>query len=1327
MSYPIYIGQNPRHLVEDTKAIVNGSKIPTLKSASDFGNQMICIANYFLTKEIRETGRNTGQFIDEWNREFANNDEDFDKQSAWCTIFIWKLANEAAKTLYCENPLPDYKAKFRNPQTNKEEMIWGNARNTVEYLKQIGVKITKSTPVPGCMMFRNSKSASSSGHWGIVTDVTKDKFRTIEGNITLSDGSDGVGYWEYDNSEIINPQSGILFAHVQEFPNCKMELKPYNGFACPVEKLDTPKTVNVTLPKCIKKQGDNYFYVDANGNTIALAQQLQPGKWYIMGLKAGEGWVDVTNCDYEYKSPVVETTPTKKDEIAVKDYSPSKDTNTPIPEKVKKCKNVIVAVPPTSRLQHYSVLRDKVVLADITGANFSGVSSSRRNGAALWYNHTDKIDPKTHTGFGMFRDNLNNSIFFLDANQPQSADILRTGFLGYSVDDHKNLNFPDSANYLQIYLTSRKYYGDGWIERFTNDLASSQIEFGGLEKMDPTMSTARVWMPDNSNLNHKVNFRTLGEKNLFGYLKEIENRSIKLDSPLVIVINERTAPPHWTDKISQIIAVATTVTSLVGIPIPAGVINRTKQFVKVLSGEEKLTGDVLLEGLQMAAQLAEYYAPETVKGVNKFADDIKTEIGGFLKKGLDSVTPYFATNMDINNINVLKQVQNTLGLDIGEIEKLFNKYKTTSPFGKSIDLTKIVGDVGLSDLNKTVENISNMFMLDTMSRHLRADGGLVSDIIKSANPIADVPIIQDLFASSGSNSVLSTFPKIQEMTNELLGHGAIRQIINGEVNAPDIKAALIGQVFGNIPVDKDILKPLQLAALSSKAAAHSRAGDPFVLPDSISEEYKECYKFYIETDMNVPVIYCPTGWNWDKQLKKCVNPNAKVGYKGNTTSSNNNGNVTGGQLPTEKINIELPKEEKKVSTGPGFDFGRDTGFANTNLDLNFDILKKTSNPEIEIGKPLPVDFIPPCLVKEGNNYYYYPYGMPKVSNVEIVTQRPSEKVLTVLPKDLPTSPITSSPTYSGGIKPITPSLPKEIITPVVPSGNITPLNIIATLPSGGVPTFKPGYDLAMPLPTLNDLPEKILVYKSGNKWVALINGKQYDFDPINCKIIGYQEPYKEENDEKIVSKKDLENEIAKREQERQEAEKKIREEAELRKQQAIDQAKEIENQKRLNELRRQNELLIEQNKKLQTEVVKEAKATSNTEEMNKLVDIINLERKRANEALVQLNAERTKGTDDTAFQKQLEEMRNNILQEQNRNNALRQEIEILKNKPVQTVTTATPVTVPTPVNNANCTDCDKLGMPKIVEKHEKITYGFPEQNCHSCPQCGGCDDECDCY
>ena len=62
--YPIYKAQNPKHLVDETLAIVRGLTQPTLKSASNFGNQMICIANYFLMKEVREESQNSGKFIE---------------------------------------------------------------------------------------------------------------------------------------------------------------------------------------------------------------------------------------------------------------------------------------------------------------------------------------------------------------------------------------------------------------------------------------------------------------------------------------------------------------------------------------------------------------------------------------------------------------------------------------------------------------------------------------------------------------------------------------------------------------------------------------------------------------------------------------------------------------------------------------------------------------------------------------------------------------------------------------------------------------------------------------------------------------------------------------------------------------------------------------------------------------------------------------------------------------------------------------------------------------------------------------------------------------
>ena len=115
--YPIYKAQNPKHLVDETLAIVRGLTQPTLKSASNFGNQMICIANYFLMKEVREESQNSGKFIDEWNREYARDDKNFKAQASWCAIFMWKIADEGASLLSCKNPFPQYDHKFFNEDT----------------------------------------------------------------------------------------------------------------------------------------------------------------------------------------------------------------------------------------------------------------------------------------------------------------------------------------------------------------------------------------------------------------------------------------------------------------------------------------------------------------------------------------------------------------------------------------------------------------------------------------------------------------------------------------------------------------------------------------------------------------------------------------------------------------------------------------------------------------------------------------------------------------------------------------------------------------------------------------------------------------------------------------------------------------------------------------------------------------------------------------------------------------------------------------------------------------------------------------------------------
>lgn len=1280
--YPIYKGMSPKPLVDETRAIVSGQKIPLLNSPTVFGNQMICIANYYLALEVRETGVNRGKYIDEFNREYSNNDDDFPKQAAWCSIFMWKIAEEAAKLQRCNNPLPQYNGGFIN-EKKESDMAWGNARNTVMYLQQRGIKFSKSIPVAGCMMFRNSKHSNSSGHWGIVTEVTKTKFRTIEGNVTLEDGGEGVGYWEYDINEIMNEPNGIIFAHVQENAGCGNEVLPFNGYSCQVKQDDEPKEIIVGLPKCIKKVNNGYVYLDKNGNAITNAIKADNGRWYAMGLKAGEGWVDVTNCSYEYTPPIVKNEEKDQGEVAIKDYSPVKDTKNPPAVKTEICRTKIITLPTSKQLQHYTALQDRNVISDILEATTS--NDSLRNGSAIWYNNSTRLNPGTHTGFGMFRDKIGNLIYVLNMNQPQSKAIIEKGMVSLGA----------GANTLYAPLHAKYYSGDGFIERFREDILNRKFAFNN-ETPQEILKGGGLIMPPESGLNHEVNYRNLAEKNLYGFLKEIENKEKLLDRPIIILIGERAEPPKIIDVVVKALSVAKVMTTLVGVPIPTPVLKVTETLV-TYGSDPKLILRNPLELVKNVTQLAEFFAPETTKGVISAGEDYLNGLSKNIQQASAGISKFVANNTQMLS-GVLESGERFLGFDKGEVEKLFNRYKDDINSSQlSFDITKIVSnELDLTQINRTVENAQNMLMLDQMRRSLKSKE-LITGVISRGSAF-EIPILQDLFASAGSNSVMATFPRIQEFTGSLLENDAIRALRGGE-NGAEITAGLISQAFGLIPADTDILRPLQLEALKIKALSFSKNGDPFVLPESVDPEYKECFEFVIAQETGAKVINCPTGWTWDKQLKKCVNPNAQSGW---TNSNNSNSsNSTSSKVDTGG---QVKKDTGK--SGGGFDFGG--GF--DKIDISFDLLKKTGNPEIEIGKKLPDDYLPPCLVKEDGNFYFYPYGKPKVTPApteKIITQKPVEKVLTILSKDLPKeSPFIIK---EGGIS-----------TAISPNSSADLKPIQLDIPNGGVNAGVYGNEgLSMPLPTLADLPSKLRVYRKGSDWFTMIGGKEYKFDPITCELIGYKiDNEKTENND--VTKNELEQEIAKRKRAIEEAEKKAEELRRIREQQAEAEKRKIEAEKNreIENLRRELDEISRKNQEKEVVIKEVVKEVPNNSEVNRLIDELNKSRAKEKEAITQLNFERMKESDDSIYLRQIEEYKKSIDKEKARTTLLEQENLKLKSQPVTTPTIHQPAVVKNEVGE-DCTDCDKLRLPKKVV--QEIIYDYGTVPCDSCG-----DDDCDC-
>jgi cell division septum initiation protein DivIVA len=1257
---------------------------PTEKSPTEFGEQLVCTALYWLSKNVVETSTNAGQYIDLFKQNYYGKDAASQKQAAYCAIFMWFIVDEAAKNMGCTHNFPG------------AADVWANAKNTLlqsEKRYRVEKETLNTPPTVGSIMFRHSTDSSSSGHMGIVIDVdTKNRtFDTIEGNVAINNEKtkEGVAAWRYRFSDV-KTGNGIAFIHVEEATQCKnAKAKSYNGFECRpvIQQTQTTPAVEV-LPSCIKKVGNNYVYYNKQGQALTTAVQSN-GKWYVMGVKAGEGWVELNNCNYEYVEPVATTS--KETPVPEKNYSPAKDTSTPAVDKVKKCRYNIVTVPPKSKLQHYSVLQDIKVLSDITGANIGNAAD--RNGSALWYNNRPDLNPGSQTGFGMFKDSIGNTIVVLDFNRPQSLDIARNGFLGYRINPENLEDNSDNAtrNYMTIKIDNSIYRGSGWVERFTQNIYDSKIRAtGGREFQQGGTILPSVYMPKDSNLNHVANMFSLQEKTLFGYLKEIENKGKPQPTPIVLIIEAREGFPSWQDKLGMVLGAANAVTGTLGIKLPPDIMKGSKALVSVFNGNAK--GVDLKTTFSSMFSMAEVLAPETVKGVSKYVEDAGLSVGKYIETAGKTIKEYALSSGRNISDTILKNAQSVLGLDYKEIDKIYRRYSLNQPILEMPDLTKIAKAVGLGDVNKVVQNISNMLMVDKVKLVIES-GTLATEIRSTASPLSEIPILQDLMIAGGSNAALSYFPKIEAFTSALLNSSQIKSYTNEN---PDILAALIGQNYGHLPTDKNMLKDLTIDALIGKAglSAYANRNTPFVLPDSIEDEYKECYKFIIEQNSDAKVLWCPEGWEWDYSLRKCVNKTVSTGY--NPVNTNNNTNY--GAIDNNQVVLDTPIKTGNTGTNSSSNpiFTKDTGIIYNDWNVKYELPTETGYTPIKTIDPIkttnpinptPIkEVLPPCVVVESGEYYYYP-NKAKTPNVKTVFE--------VSPSMISSVPASTA---------------TQLVRVELPQNNYV------SLPGGMVsvpPTLRTPDGLPLPI-TLSDsvLPDRIRVYRVNTgtdkeAWYVRIDGVMYEFDVWNCQIIGYNPDKKVDIvvPDKIVDipkeSSEAEKINAKQQQEIKELEAKIRLQQEaLKTQNNQPDERVIVLQKQLDQINLQNQqkenLLLEQIKQISNakqetspELIRQLEQSQNQiVELTKLVNERNKETASPNAELV----------NEVAL--------------------LKKQIELEKQK-------STNITQSAPqVQKAveQCTDCDLARLPSRVITEYGNHYRRSQNNCdNDCDDCG-CDE-----
>lgn len=142
-----------------------------------FQVELVRVGLAWVARGCHETVKNGGNCIDELHRAFGR-----EKREAYCAQLAWVVAEQAARAAGINNPLPHT----------------GGACDMLKRSVAAGLRVDK-TPAIGAVFYQGSNPKYSTGHIGVVIDVTGTTIRTVEGN-----NDDRIDDWRYPMATVLN-------------------------------------------------------------------------------------------------------------------------------------------------------------------------------------------------------------------------------------------------------------------------------------------------------------------------------------------------------------------------------------------------------------------------------------------------------------------------------------------------------------------------------------------------------------------------------------------------------------------------------------------------------------------------------------------------------------------------------------------------------------------------------------------------------------------------------------------------------------------------------------------------------------------------------------------------------------------------------------------------------------------------------------------------------------------------------------------------------------------------------------------------------------------
>lgn len=137
--------------------------------------------------DCKETVENGGTCIDDLHRRFGAV-----RREPYCTKLAWLIINDACNALHITNQLPKT----------------AGAKDLLEKSKKV-LKVD-TLPAVGAVFYRKSRSATATGHTGVVIELLPDGIRTIEGN-----NDDRIDFFDYKTASVTAAANGFAFIHTE--------------------------------------------------------------------------------------------------------------------------------------------------------------------------------------------------------------------------------------------------------------------------------------------------------------------------------------------------------------------------------------------------------------------------------------------------------------------------------------------------------------------------------------------------------------------------------------------------------------------------------------------------------------------------------------------------------------------------------------------------------------------------------------------------------------------------------------------------------------------------------------------------------------------------------------------------------------------------------------------------------------------------------------------------------------------------------------------------------------------------------------------------------